>query len=189
MASRVLWVSVELSIESPCGSRLPPPLKAESVSTWIVGETVLVSRLVSHSAVVQSLSHVWFSATPWTAAGQASLSFIISWSLLKLRSIESTMPSNHLIPSCPLLLLPSIFSSIRVFSNESTLRIRWPKYWGFSLSISSSNEHSGLISFRMDWLNLVQSKGLLRVFSDTTAQKHQFFGAQLSLQSNSHIHA
>ena len=98
------------------------------------------------------------------------------------------MPSNHVILCRPLLLLPSIFSSIRVFSNESALHIRWPKDWSFSFNISPSNEHPGLISFRMDWLDLLASKGLSRVFSNTTVQKHQFFGAQLSSQSNSHIH-
>ena len=111
-----------------------------------------------------------------------------SRSSLKLTSIESVMPSNHLILCRPLLLLPSIFPSIRVFSNESTLRMRWPNYWSFSFSISPSNEHPGLISFRMDWLDLLQSKGISRVFSNTTVQKHQYFGAQLSSQSNSHIH-
>ena len=131
--------------------------------------------------VVQSLSHVLLFVTPWTAACQAFLSFAISWSLLKLTSIELMMPSNHLILCCPLLLLPSSFPSMRVFSNESVLRIRWPKYWSFSFNISPSNEHPGLISFRMDWLDLLQSKGLSRFFSNTTVQKHQFFGAQLSL--------
>ena len=106
------------------------------------------------------------SATPWTAACQASLSITNSRSLLKLMSIESVMPSNHLILFCPLLLLPSVVPSIRVFSNESVLLIRWPKYWSFSLSISPSNEYSGLISFRMYWFDLV-SKGLSRVFSNT----------------------
>ena len=101
----------------------------------------------------QLLSRVWLFATPWTC--QASLSIINSWSLLKLMSIESVMPSNHLILCHPLLLLPSIFLSIRVFSNESVLHIRWPKYWRFSFSISPSSEYSGLISFRMDWLDLL----------------------------------
>ena len=111
-----------------------------------------------------------------------SLSVINSWSLLKLMSTESEMPSNHLIFCHPLLLLPSIFSSIRVFSNESLLCIRWPNYWSFfSFSISPSNEYSGLISSRMDWLIYLQSKGVSRVFSNTTGQKHQFFSAQLSL--------
>ena len=105
--------------------------------------------------VVQSLSRVWLFADPWTATCQASLSFTISQSLLKLMSIESVMPSNHLVLSCPLLLLPSIFSSIRVFSNESVLHIRWPKYWSFSFSIS-------LISFRMDWLDLLSVQGTLK---------------------------
>ena len=114
---------------------------------------------------VQSLSHVWLFATPWTAARQTSLSITISQSLLKLTSIESVMPSNHLILCCPLLLLPSIFPSVRVFSSESVLCIRWPKYWSFS--ISPSNKYSGLISFRTDWwldLHAVQGtlKSLLR---------------------------
>ena len=101
------------------------------------------------------------SATPWTAARQASLSITDSWGLPKLMSIESVMPSNHLILCHPLLLPPSIFPSIRVFSNESTLHIRWPKYLSFSLNISPSNEHSGLISFRMDWLDLLAVQGVL----------------------------
>ena len=118
---------------------------------------------------------------PWTAACQASLSIINSWSLLKLMSIESVMPSNHLILSHPLLLLPSIFPSIRVFSHESALHIRWPKYWSFSFSINPYNKYSGLISFRMDWLDLLAVQGHSRVFTNTTIQKHQFFGAQLFL--------
>ena len=100
--------------------------------------------------------------TPWTAAHQASLFFTISWSLLKLTSIESVMPSNHLILCRPLLLLPSIFPSIRVFSNESALCIRWPKYWSFSFSISPSNEYSGFISFRIDWFDLLAAQGTLK---------------------------
>ena len=132
------------------------------------------------SQSVQSLSHVQLFATPWTIARQAYLSIIHSWSLLKLMSIESVMPSNHLILCCP-LLLPSVFPSIRVFSSESVLRIRWTKYWSFSFSISPSSEYSGLISFRMDCLDLLAVQGLSRVFSNTTVQKHQFFGAQLSL--------
>ena len=108
------------------------------------------------------LSRVQLFATPWTAARQASLSIINSWSLLKLMSIESVMPSNRLILCCPLLLLPSIFSSIRVFSNESVLHIRWSKHWSFSFNISPSNEHSGLISFRMDWLDLLAVQGTLK---------------------------
>ena len=103
----------------------------------------------------QSLSRVWLFVTPWIAARWASLSITNSWSSLKLMSIESMMPSSHLILCRPLLLLPPISPSIRVFSNESTLRMRWPKYWSFSLSISPSNEHPGLISFRMNWLDLL----------------------------------
>ena len=136
---------------------------------------------------VQSLSRVQLFVIPWTAACQASLSITNSQSSLKLTSIESVMPSSHLIPCRPLLLLPPIPPSIRVFSNESTLHIRWPKDWSFSF-ISPSNEHPGLISFRMDWLDLLASKGLSRVFSDTTVQKQQFFSTQPSSQSNSHIH-
>ena len=111
---------------------------------------------------VQSLSHFWLFATPWTAAHQASLSITNSQSLLKLMSIESVMPSNYLILCHPLLLLPSIFPSIRVFSNESVLRIRWPKYWRFSLNISPSNEYSELISFRKDWLDLLAVQRTLK---------------------------
>ena len=125
---------------------------------------------------------------PVDAARQASLSITNSRSSLKLMSVESVMPSIHLILCHPLLLLPSIFPSTRVFSNKSVLRIGWPKYWSFTFSLSPSNEYSGLISFRMDWLISLQSKGLSRVFSNTTVQKHQFFGAQVSSQSNSHIH-
>ena len=111
---------------------------------------------------VQSLSCVQLFATPWTAAHQASLSVTNSWSLLKLMSIESVIPSNHLILCHPLLLLPSIFPSIRVFSNESVLCIRWPKYWSFSFSIRLSNENSGLMSFRMGWLDLLAVQGTLK---------------------------
>ena len=112
---------------------------------------------------------------------QASLSITSSWSLLKLMFIESVMPSNHLILCCPLLLLPSIFPSIRVFSKESVLCIWWPKYWSFSFNISPSSEHSGLISFRMNWLYILAVLGTSRVFSNTTVQKHQFFSSQLYL--------
>ena len=136
----------------------------------------------------QSLSRVQPFVTPWIAARQASLSITNSRSSLRLSSIESVMPSSHLILCHPLLLLPPIPPSIRVFSNEPTLRMRWPKYWSFSFSIIPSKEHPGLISFRMDWLISLQSKGLSRVFSNTTVERHQFFGAQLSSQSNSHIH-
>ena len=119
-----------------------------------------VKRLAQTSSWVQSLSHVWLFATPWTAACQASLSITKPQSLLRLMSIESVMPSNHLILCCSLLLLLSIFPNIRVFSTESALLIRWPKYWSFS--ISPSNEYSGLISSRMDWLDLLAVQGTLK---------------------------
>ena len=123
--------------------------------------------MINYVVIVQLLCHVQLFATPWTAACQASLSFTISWGLLKLMSIKLVMPSNHLILCHPLLLLLSIFLSIRVISNESSLPIRWPKYWIFRLSINPFNEYSGLISFRMDWLISLLSKGLSRVFNIT----------------------
>ena len=135
---------------------------------------------------VQSLSHVWLFATPWTAARQASLSIPNSCSMLKLMSIEAVTPSNCLSLCYPLLLLPSIFPRIRVFSNESDLRIRWPKYWSFSFSSSPSNEYSGLISFRMDWLDLLAVQGTLKSLlqhhnSEASILQHSaFFIVQLS---------
>ena len=134
------------------------------------------------------LSHVQLFVTPWAVVHQASLSITNSQSLLKLMSIESVMPSNHLILCHHLLFSPWIFPSIRVFSSESVLHIGWPRYWSFSFNISPSNKRSGLISFRMDWLHLLAVQRLSGVFSNTTVQKHQFFGAELSLESNSHIH-
>ena len=137
---------------------------------------------------VQLLSRVWLFATPWIAASQACLSNTISWSSLRLASIESVKLSSHLILCHPLLLLPPIPPSIRVFSNESTLSMRWPKYWSFSFSIIPSKEIPGLIpSEWTGWISL-QSKALSRVFSNTTVQKHQFFSTQPSSQSSSHIH-
>ena len=135
---------------------------------------------------VQLLSRGRLFVTPWTAACQASLSFIVFWSLLKLMSIESVMSSNCVILCHP--LLPSVFASIRVFSNESALHIRWPKYWSFSFTNSPSNEYSGLISLGLTGLISLLSKGLSSIFSRITIQKHQFFGAQPSLWSNSYIH-
>ena len=137
-----------------------------------------------HLCSVQSLSRFRLFATPWIAARQASLSITNSQSSLKLMSIESVMTSSHLILCPPLLLLPPIPPSIRVFSHESTLRLRWPKYWSFSFSICPSKELPGLISFRMDWLDLLAAQGTFK----SLFQKHQFFSAQLSSQSNSHIH-
>ena len=139
---------------------------------------------VSQSA--QLLSHVWLLATPWTTGRQASLSITNSWSLPKLMSIELVMLSNHLILCCPLLLLPSIFPSIRVFSNESALCIRWPKYWSFSFNISPSNGHPGLIFFRMDWWDLLAVQGTLKNLLQHHSSKASillhsaFFTVQLS---------
>ena len=130
---------------------------------------------------VQSLIHVQLFETPWIAARQASLSITNSRSSLKLTSIESVVPSSHLILCHPLLLLPSIFPSIRIFSNESVLHISWPEYWSFSFSISPSNEYSGLISFRMDWFDFLAVQGTLKSFLQPHCSKHQFFCAQLSL--------
>ena len=130
---------------------------------------------------VQSLSRVRLFATLWTAACQSFLPITNSWSLFKLMSIASVIPSNHLILCRPLLFWPSIFPSIRISSNESVLRIRWPKYWSFSFSINPSNEHSGLISFRMDWLDLLAVQGTRKSLLQHHSSKHQFFSTQLSL--------
>ena len=151
------------------------------------GEVSLIIFFITFSSV-QLLSHVWLFATPWIAARQASLSITNSRSLPKPMSIESVMPTSHLILCRPLLLLPLIPPSIRVFSNESTLRMRWPKYWSFSFNISPSIEHPGLISLRMDWLDLLAVQGTFKSLLHTTVQKHQFLVAQVSSQSNSHIH-
>ena len=132
-----------------------------------------VKIFLKRDIVVQSLSRVQLFVTPWIAAHQASLSFTVYWSLCKLMSVKSVMPSNHLILCCPFLLLSSIFPSPRVFSNELALCIRWPKYWSIGFSISPSNEYLGLTSFKIDWFDILAI---------------QFFGTQLSLWSNSHIH-
>jgi len=130
---------------------------------------------------VQLLSRIWLFVIPWTAARQASLSITNSWSLLKLMSIESVMPTNHLIFCHPLLLQPSIFSTIRAFSSESVLPIRWPEYWSFSFNISPSNEYSGLISFRIDWLDLLAVQETLKSLLQITIQKHQFLSESVIL--------
>ena len=159
-----------------CGSTSFPNQK-------FLGETYLDTVQFSS---VQSLSRVRLFATPWTAACQVSLSITNSWSPPKPMSIESVMPSNHLILWHPLLLRPSIFPSIRVFSNESVLQIRWPKYWSFSLNISPSSEYSGLISFRMDWLDLLAVQGTLKSLLQhhrskaSILQPSAFFIVQLS---------
>ena len=144
-------------------------------------------RKVMVSSVL-SLSHVWLFATPWTAAHQASLFITKSLRLLKLMSTESVMPSNHLILHHPLILPPSIFPSIRVFSNESVLHIRWPKYWSFSFNISPSNEYSRLISFRMDWVHLLVVQGTLKSLLKHHSSKASILQCSVSLYSDSHIH-
>ena len=153
---------------------------------WDKQLQVILHRITIIS--VQLLSHVPLFVTPWTAAHQASLSITSSWSILKLMSRESVMSSSHLILCHPLLHLPQIFPSIRIFSSESILCIRWPEYWSFSFRISPSNEYSGIIPLGLTSLISLQPKGLSRVFSNTTVQKHQFFSAQLSLWSNSYNH-
>ena len=132
----------------------------------------------------QSLSPVQLFETPWTAACQASPSFTVSRSLFKLMSIELLIPSNHLILCCPLLLLPSVFPSLRVFSNELALHIRWPKYWSFSFSVSPSSECSGLISFRIDWFDFLAVQGTLKSLLQHPSSKASISDAQTSLWSN-----
>ena len=172
---------------SPFGVLLFCPYCAFEIDSscwlWIL---LIASNHYVVLCVVQSLSHVWLYAAPRTAACQASLSFTISQSLLKLMSIESAIPSNHLILCRPLLLLPSIFPSIRVFSNELALRIRWLKYWSFSFSISFSSEYSGLISFRTDWFDLLGVQRNLKSLLEHHSLKRSilwhsaFFMVQLS---------
>ena len=145
------------------------------------------TRELESISSVQFLSRVWLFVTPWTAACQASLSIANSQSLLKLMSIESVMPSNHLILCCPLLLLPSVFPSIRVFSNESVLHIWWPDYWSFSFSISPSRKYSGLISFRMNWFHLPEGQGTLKSLLQHHSSKPSILWHS-DLWSKSHIH-
>ena len=149
---------------------------------------ILSAALYKTFSSVQVLSHVWLFAIPWTATRQASLSITNIQSLLKLISIELVMSSNHLILCCPLLLLPSIFSSIRVFSSESVLHIRWPKYWSFSFSISPFNEYSRLISFRMDWLDLLAVQGTLKSLLQHHSSKASILWCSAFFMSKSHIH-
>ena len=160
-----------------------PPLQPPSPGTASKEQWMVLSS-------VQPLSLIQLFSTPWTAAHQASLSITNSRSLLRLLSIKSVMPSDHLILCCPLLLPPSIFPSIRVFSNESVLLIRWPKYWSFSFNISSYNEYSGLISFRMDWLDFLAVQGTLKSLllqhhslKSSILQHSAFFIVQLSYPS------
>ena len=159
-----------------------------SILAWNIPTDRGAWRATVQFSSVQSLSHVQLFATPWTAACQASLSITNSQRLLKLMSIESVMPSNHLILCHPLLLPPSIFPSIRVFSNESILHIRWPNFWSFSFSISSSNEYTGLISFRTDCFDLLAVQGTLKRLLQYHNTKASIIGTQPFLWSSSHIH-
>ena len=156
-------------------------IKSLNILVWdFLSQLTFHHSLMSFSSV-QSLSRVRLFATPWIAACQASLSIINSWSLLKLMSIASVMPSNHLILWCPLLLLPSIFPSIRVFSNESALHIRWPKYWSFSFGINPSNEYSGLVSFRVDWFDFLAVQGTLKSLLQHHSSKVSILRCSFSL--------
>ena len=153
----VLVAQLCLTLCDPMDCSLP------GSSVQAIHQARILEWVASHfTSLVQFLSHVWLFATPWTTARQASLSITNCWSLPKPMSIELVMPSNHLILCRPLLLLPSIFPKIRVFSNQSVLRISWPKYWSFSFNINPSNEHPGLISCRMDWLDLLAVQGTLK---------------------------
>ena len=164
------------------GNLLPKRCTQFTQGQYIRSQEFTLSFLV---VVVQPPSYVWLFVTTWTAAQQAFLSLTTSQSLSKFMSIALVMPSSHLIFWHPLLLLPSIFPRIRDFSNESVLRISWPKYWSFIFSISPSNEYSVLISLKIDWFDLLAVRG---VFSSTTVWRHRLFGALLSLQSSSHNH-
>ena len=152
---------------------------------WVALRYLLYS--LTFVLVVQLLSCGWLFATPWIAAHEVSLSFSISQSLLRLMSIDLIVPFNHLILYQSLLLLPSVFPNIRVFSNELTLLIRWPKYGTFSFNISPSSEYLGLISFKTEWFILLAVQGTLKSLLNTTVQKHQFSSTQPFLWSNSHI--
>ena len=180
-----------LPITSNCLKKIKSPNFPKSSSFWNCLKEKNLFRLFLpfRFSSFQLLSHVWLFVTPWTAAHQASLSITNSRSLLKRKSTELVMPSNHITLCCTCVIPPSIFPSIRVFSNESVFRIRWPKYWSFSFSISPSNEYSRLISLRLDWLDLLTVQRTLKhPFCNTTVQKHQFFSSQLSLWSNSYFH-
>ena len=152
-------------------------------------QQIFVECILCQNQLVQSLSHVQLFETPWTAACQASLSITNSRSLLKLMPIELVMPSNHLVLCCPLVLLPSVFPSIRVFSNESTLSMRWPNYWSFSFNITPSNEHPGLISFKMDWLDLLVVQGTLKSLLQHHSSKASILWCSAFFKAQSHIHA
>ena len=186
---KCVWsVPVNATLHSGLHVFISPPQQLWTYDQMLSSEWIneYVYFILARKAVVQSLSSVQLFAILWTAACQASLSFTISWSLLKLMSIESMMASNHFILCCPLLLLPSVFYQHQALFQWVGSSIRLPKYWSFSISLSS--EYSEFISFKVTGLISLQSKELSRVFSNTTIQKHQFFSTQPSLWSNSHIH-
>ena len=186
LGTSIIW-PVRWKPELPMGKHWP---MEDSGSRHIKSLSICSSLSIwGHQfSSVQLLSRVQLFVTPWIAAHQVSLSITNSWNSLKLTSIKSVMPSKHHILCRPLFLLPPIPPRIRVFSNESTLHMRWPKYWSFSFSIIPSKEHPGLISFRMDWLDLLAVQGTLKSLLQHHSSKASFFSAQLSSQSNSHIH-
>ena len=195
LLKELLRTALFLFLTCSHGFHLPSPmfgwlqnLSGQRPSAW--HHVVWVEEDIRHIYTVSSVqfSHVRLFATPWITACQAYLSIINSQSSLKLVSIQSMMPSSHLILCCPLLLLPPISTSIRLFSNESTLRIRWPKYWSFSFSIIPSKEIPGLISFRMEWLDLLAVQGTLKSLLQHHSSKASILRCQPSSQSNSHIH-
>ena len=185
--SQIQWEKLMLKIL--CLNIFLIPLSIVIISL-LLNLITLVNQIIwaSTFVVVPLLSGVWLFATPWTAARQASLSFIISWSLLNLTSIESTMPSHHLTLCHLLLLLPSVFPSLRVFSSESALCTRWPKYWSFSFSNSPSSEYWGLISFRIDWLGLLAVQGTLKSLLQHHDLKASIFSTQPCLWSATSLH-
>ena len=173
-----------VGLQSVQGLQVRAPLTENTLLTSLFNFLKFLSVISS----VQWLSRVWLFATPRTTAHQASLSITNSWSLFKLISIELVMPSSHLILCCPLLLLPSIFPSIRVFSKQSVLPIRWPKYWSFSFNISPSNEYSGLISFRIDCFNLLAIQGTLQIRLQHHSSKASILWHSAFFIVHSHIH-
>ena len=178
-----MWRTLRICSRPPYVKRMCSKIRRGFLKLWPILNSMGFPGGTQFSSVL-SLSHVWLFATPWIAARQASLTITNSWTSLRLVSIETVMPSSHLILCRPLLLLLPVPPSIRVFSSESTLHMRWPNYWSFSFTIIPSKEIPGLISFRMDWLNLLSFHRTLK----SLLQKNQFFSAQLSSQSNSHIH-
>ena len=187
-ASKVMLKILQTRLQQYMNHELPDVQAGFRKGRGTRDQIANIHWIIKKASSVQSFSRVRLVATQWTAAWQASLSITNSSSLPKFKSIESVMPSNHLILCHPLFLLPSIFSSITVCSNESVLRIRWPKCWSFSCSISPSNEHPGLISFRMDWLDLLAVQGTLKSLLQHHNSKTSILWCSAFFNSNSHIH-